>query len=46
MAESRKMSKPNQGMKEEARKGLDWRKEFGRSGTRIGAERAPQILNN
>ncbi len=40
------MSKPNQGMKEEARKGLDWRKEFGRGGTRIGAERANQILNN
>ena len=40
------MSKPTQGMKEEARKGLDWRKEFGRGGTRIGAERANQILNN
>ena len=41
-----KMSKPTQGMKEEARKGLDWRKEYGRGGTRIGAERANQILNN
>jgi HK97 family phage major capsid protein/HK97 family phage prohead protease len=40
------MSKPTQGMKEEARKGLDWRKEYGRGGTRIGAERANQILNN
>jgi HK97 family phage major capsid protein len=40
------MSKPTQGMKSEARKGLDWRKEHGRGGTRIGAERANQILNN
>jgi len=39
------MSKPTQGMKSEARKGLDWRKEHGRGGTRIGAERANQILN-
>jgi HK97 family phage major capsid protein/HK97 family phage prohead protease len=44
--EMTKMSKPTQGMKEEARKGLDWRKEYGRGGTRIGAERANQILNN
>ena len=42
----RKMAKPTQGMKVEARKGLDWRKEHGRGGTRIGAERANQILNN
>ena len=40
------MAKPNNGMKSEAKKGLDWRKEFGRGGTRIGAERANQILNN
>jgi len=40
------MSKPTQGMKSEARKGLDWRKEHGRGGTRVGAERANQILNN
>jgi hypothetical protein len=39
------MSKPTQSMKSEARKGLDWRKEHGRGGTRIGAERANQILN-
>ena len=32
-------------MKSEARKGLDWRKEHGRGGTRIGAERANQSLN-
>jgi HK97 family phage major capsid protein/HK97 family phage prohead protease len=40
------MARPTEGMKVEARKGLDWRKEFGRGGTRIGAERANQILNN
>ena len=45
MAEIKTMSKPTQGMKSEARKGLDWRKEHGRGGTRIGAERANQILN-
>ena len=39
------MSKPTQGMKEEARKGLDWRKEHGRGGTRVGLERADQIVN-
>jgi HK97 family phage major capsid protein/HK97 family phage prohead protease len=32
-------------MKEEARKGLEWRKEHGRGGTRIGLERANQIVN-
>ena len=32
-------------MKSEARKGLDWRKEFGRGGTRVGLERANQIVN-
>jgi HK97 family phage major capsid protein len=40
------MARPTEGMKAEARKGLDWRKEFGRGGTRIGAERANQIVNN
>ena len=39
------MSKPTQGMKEEARKGLEWRKEHGRGGTRVGLERANQIVN-
>ena len=39
------MAKPTAGMKSEARKGLDWRKEFGRGGTRIGLERANQIVN-
>ena len=38
------MARPTEGMKVEARKGLDWRKEFGRGGTRIGAERARQIV--
>lgn len=40
------MARPTEGMKVEARKGLDWRKEHGRGGTRVGAERANQILNN
>ena len=40
------MAKPTEGMKSEARKGLDWRKEFGRGGTRVGLERANQIVNN
>ena len=38
------MAKPNEGMKVEAQKGLDWREEFGRGGTRIGAVRARQIV--
>jgi len=39
------MAKPTAGMKSEARKGLDWRKEHGRGGTRVGLERANQIVN-
>ena len=38
------MAKPTAGMKTEAQKGLDWREEFGRGGTRIGATRARQIV--
>ena len=38
------MSNPNQGMKEEAQRGLDWREEHGRGGTRVGAVRARQIV--
>jgi|TARA_R100000084_G_scaffold105104_2_gene62235 HK97 family phage major capsid protein/HK97 family phage prohead protease len=38
------MPKPTEGMKTEAQKGLDWREEFGRGGTRIGAVRARQIV--
>ena len=40
-----KMPRPNEGMKAEARKGIDWRAEFGRGGTRVGATRARQIVN-
>ena len=38
------MARPNAGMKSEAQKGLDWREEFGRGGTRVGAVRARQIV--
>jgi len=38
------MPNPNAGMKSEAQKGLDWREEFGRGGTRVGAVRARQIV--
>lgn len=38
------MATPNEGMKAEAKKGLDWREEFGRGGTRVGAVRARQIV--
>ncbi len=41
----KKMPKPTEGMKVEARKGLAWRKEHGRGGTRVGLERANQIVN-
>jgi HK97 family phage major capsid protein len=41
----KKMPKPNEGMKAEAQKGIDWREELGRGGTRIGAVRARQIVN-
>ena len=34
------------GMKSEARKGLDWRKEHGRGGTEVGISRARDIVNN
>ena len=33
------------GMKEEARRGLDWRKEFNRGGTMVGVARANQIIS-
>jgi len=38
------MARPTEGMKVEAQRGLDWREEFGRGGTRIGAVRARQIV--
>ncbi len=34
------------GAKEEAKKGLEWRKEFGRGGTSVGTNSARYILNN
>ena len=37
--------KPTDGMASEARKGLDWRKEFGRGGTMVGVARARQLVN-
>jgi hypothetical protein len=36
---------PTDGMKSEARKGLDWRKEHGRGGTMVGVARARDIVN-
>jgi len=39
------MPKPTQAMKEEAQRGLDWRKEFGRGGTEVGVARARDIVN-
>lgn len=37
--------KPPQGAREEAEKGLEWRKEFGRGGTAVGIARARDIKN-
>tara|TARA_X000001388_G_scaffold73163_1_gene64591 strand:- start:10783 stop:12921 length:2139 start_codon:yes stop_codon:yes gene_type:complete len=36
---------PNDSMVTEAKRGLDWRKEFNRGGTQIGVTRANQIVN-
>lgn len=36
--------KPTAAMKKEAQIGLDWREEYGRGGTRVGAVRARQIV--
>jgi hypothetical protein len=36
---------PTDGMREEARKGLKWRKEYGRGGTQTGVSRARDIIN-
>ena len=38
--------KPTAGMRTEAQRGLDWRKEFGRGGTEVGIARARDIVNN
>ena len=40
------MPRPTDGMKTEAQRGLDWREEHGRGGTRVGATRARQIVAN
>lgn len=37
--------KPTDGMKAEARRGLEWRKEFNRGGTEVGVARARDIVN-
>jgi len=39
------MPTPNEAMKEEAQRGLDWRNEFGRGGTEVGIARARDIVN-
>ena len=39
-------TKPTKGMIEEALKGLEWRKEYGRGGTQIAVARARNISNN
>lgn len=38
-------TKPTEAMAEEAQRGLDWRKEFGRGGTAVGVARARQLVN-
>ena len=38
--------KPTDGMKTEAARGLEWRREFGRGGTEVGIARARDITNN
>lgn len=40
------MPQPNQAMRTEAQRGLDWRNEFGRGGTEVGIARARDIVNN
>ena len=44
-AESDVDTTPTGGMAEEARKGLEWRKEFKRGGTAVGVARARQLVN-
>jgi len=39
------MPTPNQAMRKEAQRGLDWRREFGRGGTEVGIARARDISN-
>ena len=40
------MPRPIRAMREEARRGLDWRAEYGRGGTEVGVARARDIVNN
>jgi hypothetical protein len=40
------MPKPTQAMREEADRGLAWRREHGRGGTEVGIARARDISNN
>ena len=44
-AESDINTTPTDAMAEEARKGLEWRKEFNRGGTSVGVARARQLVN-
>jgi HK97 family phage major capsid protein len=37
--------KPTSGMQEEAQRGLDWRREYGRGGTEVGVARARDIVS-
>lgn len=39
------MPTPNEEMREEAQRGLDWRREYGRGGTEVGIARARDISN-
>ena len=39
------MPTPNKAMREEAERGLEWRREFGRGGTEVGVARARDISN-
>jgi uncharacterized protein len=39
------MPTPNSAMREEAERGLEWRREFGRGGTQVGVSRARDISN-
>jgi hypothetical protein len=43
--ESRAPGVPTGEMREEARRGLEWRQEYGRGGTEIGVARARDIVN-
>ena len=40
-----KLARPTAGMRDEARQGLEWRREHGRGGTAVGVARARDIAN-